>query len=131
MPYIHFEENDELLDIRFDNIFKAVFARDTPASKGALSSLVSALIGTDSTYNDLKEAYQIAILAKERFFKDEAFLHNFEYYDPDKKISFNGRSRIITLELSKLEQVVEKPAGEMSVQESWAVYFQYLNLSPR
>jgi len=42
---IQFDETDEPLDIRYDHIFKAVFARDTPASKGALSGLVSALIG--------------------------------------------------------------------------------------
>ena len=41
---IQFDEDDELLDIRYDNIFKAVFTKDTPASKGALSGLVSALI---------------------------------------------------------------------------------------
>jgi predicted transposase/invertase (TIGR01784 family) len=41
---IQFTESDELLDIRYDHIFKAVFTRDTPASKGALSGLISALI---------------------------------------------------------------------------------------
>ena len=41
---IQFSDTDDLLDIRYDNIFKAVFTRDTPASKGALSSLISALI---------------------------------------------------------------------------------------
>ena len=42
---IQFSDSDELLDIRYDNIFKAVFTKDTPASKGALSGLISALIG--------------------------------------------------------------------------------------
>ena len=41
---IQFGDTDELLDIRYDNIFKAVFTKDTPASKGALSGLISALI---------------------------------------------------------------------------------------
>jgi predicted transposase/invertase (TIGR01784 family) len=50
----------------------------------------------------------------------------FEYYDPNRGVSLNGRSRIITLELSKLEKVVEKPAIEMSASEYWAVYFGYL-----
>ena len=194
MPHIHFEEDDELFDIRYDQVFKAVFTKDNPNSKGALSSLVSALIGREvsvnninaneppidnirdrqirfdiscktengelvnvemsfnprpfeparlefyagklftgqdirgigSTYNKLKEAYQIAILAKVRFFQDEKFLHKFGYYDQENKISLNGKSRIITVELSKLEQVVEKPVYEMSMQELWAVYFQYL-----
>jgi len=199
MHKIHFEENDELLDIRYDNVFKAVFTRDNPSSKGALSRLISALIdrdvsvsaitaneppidnvrdrqirfdircktekgelinvemslnpkpfepvrleyytgklftgqdirGSGKNYDDLKEAYQIAILARERFFQDETFLHNFEYYDPVHGMSLNGRSRIITMELSKLEEVVKKPVDEMDEKESWAVYFGYLNLSPR
>ena len=191
---IHFNETDELIDIRFDNVFKAVFTRDTPASKGALSHLISALIGrkvsvasinaneppidnlqdrqirfdifckttngelvniemslnpasfepvrlefyagklftrqdirgSSKNFGDLKDAYQIAILSKEQFFLDEAFLHTFEYYDPVHGVSLNGRSRIITLELSKLNRVVEKPTEDMSVQEYWAVYFRYL-----
>ena len=41
-------------------------------------------------------------------------------------MSLNGRTRIFTLELSKLEEIVKKPAREMSVQELWAVYFRYL-----
>jgi hypothetical protein len=82
--------------------------------------------GIDKGYDDLQYAYQIAILAKERFFPDEDFFHAFEYYDPKRAISLNGRTRIITLELSKLEKVVEKPATEMSAPEYWAVYFGYL-----
>jgi len=53
-------------------------------------------------------------------------MHSFGYYDPVRSISLNGRSHIITLELSKLDEVVEKPASDMSVQEQWAVYFRYL-----
>ena len=57
-------------------------------------------------------------------------MHTFVYYDPDHSISLGGRSHIITIELSKLDEVVEKPLSDMSLQEQWAVYFQYLNLSP-
>jgi predicted transposase/invertase (TIGR01784 family) len=54
------------------------------------------------------------------------FLHTFEYYDPEHKTSLNGRSRIITLELSKLDKVIVKPIGEMTASEHWAVFFRYL-----
>jgi len=74
----------------------------------------------------MKRAYQIAILAKKRFFPDKAFLHVFEYYDPEQGVTLNGRSRIITLELSKLKDVAKKPVNEMSVREYWGVYFRYL-----
>jgi predicted transposase/invertase (TIGR01784 family) len=191
---IYFTENDDLLDIRHDNVFKAVFTKDIPASQKALERLVSALIGRelsiiainaneppiedlhdrqirfdirckavdgelvnvemslnpdpfepvrlefhagklfigqnirgkDKTYDDLKQAYQIAILAKERFFQDDIPLHTFEYYDPVHDISLDGRSRIITLELSKLGKVVKKPIKDMNASELWGVYFQYL-----
>ena len=82
--------------------------------------------GDGKDYRDLKEAYQIAFLVKERFFPDNEFLHAFEYYDPKNNVSLGGRSRIITLELSKLDKVVEKPTGEMTASEQWAVYFRYL-----
>jgi hypothetical protein len=36
---------EELIDIRMDNVFKAVFTKDTPESFGALSALLSALTG--------------------------------------------------------------------------------------
>ncbi|MDR2177779.1 MAG: Rpn family recombination-promoting nuclease/putative transposase, partial [Treponema sp.] len=74
----------------------------------------------------LKQAYQIAVLVKERFFNDEVFLHTFEYYDPEHKTSLSGRSRIITLELSKLDKVVTKPIGKMTAAEHWGVFFRYL-----
>ena len=194
MPKIRFEESDDLIDIRYDNVFKAVFTKDTPNSKGALSKLVSALTGRELTvtslsanelpidnlcdrqirfdiycktengelvnvemslnpdyfepvrlefyagklftsqdirgvekdYDDLKEAYQIAILAKGKLFQDDEFLHTFKYYDPGHAVSLNGKTRIITLELSKLEKIVEKPTSQMNVQEYWAIYFRYL-----
>jgi len=194
MNKIYFSETDDLIDIRKDDVFKAVFTKDTPASQGALSGLISTFIkrnvsivtitaneppidnlrnrqirfdincktendelvnvemslspdsfelirlefhtaklfigqdirGKDRSYNDLKETYQISILAKDRFFPDEEVLHTFEYYDRKNDLSLNGRTQIITIELSKLEKIVEKPAEEMSSAERWAVFFEYL-----
>jgi predicted transposase/invertase (TIGR01784 family) len=40
-----FEGGASILDIRYDSVFKAVFTRDTANSRGALSDLISALIG--------------------------------------------------------------------------------------
>ena len=44
---VHFDESEDILDIRFDNVFKAVFTKESSASKIALSRLVSAIIGRD------------------------------------------------------------------------------------
>jgi hypothetical protein len=196
---IRIDDSDDPIDICYDNVFKAVFTKPTAESKGALSHLVSALIGQEvtvetiaaneppidsirdrqirfdincrgedgklinvemslnpdpfepirlefhvgklftgqdirgkdehgdeKTFDYLKPAYQIAVLAKKRFFEDVVFLHNFEYYDREHGVSLNGRTRIITLELSKAEQVVDKPIPEMTSSELWAVFFRYL-----
>ena len=191
---ISFDGTEDLLDIRFDNVFKAVFTRETADSNTALARLVSAVIGWEvavleivanepaqenlrdrqirfdincrtedgerigvemslsptafeparleyyaarlfgaqdikgagRTYSDLKRTCQIAILAERSFFPDGDFLHSFEYYDPERGVPLGGRSRIFTLELSKLGSVAEKPAWEMSNRERWAVFFRYL-----
>jgi predicted transposase/invertase (TIGR01784 family) len=183
-----------VLDIRYDPVFKAVFTKDTKESRGALSHLISALIGRtvnvetiianeppvddlrqrylrfdvacrtedgelvnvemslnpnkservrleyhvaklfvgqnihgeDKNYNDLKETYQIAILAKTGFFLDEELIHNFIYYDPDTCISLSGRTKIITVELAKTKPIVDKPIEEMTNAELWAVFLEYL-----
>ena len=183
-----------VLDIRHDSVFKAVFTRDTPESRGALSSLLSALIGkivsvetiianeppsngmfqrnirydiscrttngklvniemslhpnadelnrleyyvsrlfvmqdirgSEKHYWDLKETFQIAIIARETFFQDEYLTHQFEYYDPAAAVSLKGKTRIITMELEKAVMAIEKSAVEMTGAEAWAAFFQYL-----
>ena len=187
-------ECNDLLDIRRDNVFKAVFTKNTPESQTALSKLVSALIGRnvtiltllaneppignirdrqlrydincradngelvnvemcfnpktyepvrmefhlaklligqdirgqDKDFDDLQQSFQISIIAKERFFDDEEYKHVFEYYDPENRVSLNGRSKIITLELCKLNRIIKKPINEMSIPERWAIFFEYL-----
>ena len=193
------EPEKGLLDIRSDPVFKAVFTRNTPESTGALSNLVSALIGRDITvdkivaneppienirdrqvrfdincrakdgelvnvemcfnpldhepvrlefhaaklfigqdikgidrdYDDLKQAYQIAILAKRRFFPDNKYFHSFEYFDPENHVSLGGKTRIITLELIKADEIAEKPIDEMSVSERWTYFFEYLTIEAK
>jgi predicted transposase/invertase (TIGR01784 family) len=192
--HFSFVDWKRLLDIRYDPVFKAVFTKDTSSSRGALSKLISTLIGRivaveaiianeppvddtrqrylrfdvackteegelvnvemsfnpnadeqlrleyhvarlfvgqgihgeGKTYYDLKETYQIAILAKYKFFPDEELIHDFLYYDPKTHVSLGGKTRIITVELVKTEPVVEKPVEEMTNSELWAVFFQYL-----
>ena len=191
---IQFTDEDELLDIRYDPIFKAVFTKDTPASKGALSGLITDLIKKEvivqtilaneppienafdrrirfdiacktkkgelvniemsyfpethervrleyyaskqfsgqnmkiisENYSDLHESFQISIIGKTRFFKDNILTHTFQYYDSTNNVSLGGKSRIITVELVKTKKVVDKPINEMNPAEMWSVFFQYL-----
>jgi predicted transposase/invertase (TIGR01784 family) len=82
--------------------------------------------GKDKTFEDLKPAYQISFLVKKTFFDDEKIVHCFEYYDSKNNVSLGGRSRIITVELNKLEKVVLKPVEKMTVQERWSIFFKYI-----
>jgi predicted transposase/invertase (TIGR01784 family) len=82
--------------------------------------------GKDRSYKDLREVYQVAILGRGKFFGDGEFLHQFEYYDPERRVRLGGKSRIITVELSKLDGVIEKPVGRMTRPERWGVFFRYV-----
>ncbi|WP_461255017.1 Rpn family recombination-promoting nuclease/putative transposase [Treponema sp. R80B11-R83G3] len=84
------------------------------------------LHGKGKNYIDLKKTYQIAILAKKKFFPDKDLIHDFIYYDPKTRISLGGKTRIITVELEKTKPIVEKPIEKMTTAELWAVFFEYL-----
>jgi hypothetical protein len=201
------------LNIYYDNVFKAVFTRNTPGSRGALSKLISAMTGrellvievtvndlpiddlrdrpirfdincrvVDSgelinvemtlspsiyevlraeyyvselhssqsikndargkgkdnakkrkrlSYRDLKPTYQISFIvnnpayAKKPLFNDAEFFHEFQYYDRERDITLGGRTRIIFIELSKLDAALKKDALQMTAKEHWAVYFKH------
>ena len=81
--------------------------------------------GKDKSYSDLKRSYQIALLVNAPIYDDDVFVHNFKYYDEENAVSLNGRSHIITIELSKLEKIARKPVAEMNALERWAVFFRY------
>ncbi|MHC6204459.1 Rpn family recombination-promoting nuclease/putative transposase [Breznakiellaceae bacterium SP9] len=193
MKIVQFTEDDDLIDICYDNVFKAVFTKGTPESRGALNKLLEALLGRqvevititaneppvddtrerqirfdiqcrfetaeraniemtlnpdafeavrlayyasklfcsqdirgkDKSYKDLQHSYQISLLVNDPLFADKELIHQFEYYDKTRKTSLEGRVHIITVELSKLEAVVEKAVKTMTPSEEWAVFFRY------
>jgi hypothetical protein len=45
MQTVQFAEEDDLIDICYDNVFKAVFTKGTSESRGALNKLLEALLG--------------------------------------------------------------------------------------
>jgi hypothetical protein len=47
MAVIRLDEQEDLIDIRLDNVFKAVFTKGTPESMGALTKLLTALTARD------------------------------------------------------------------------------------
>jgi hypothetical protein len=54
MAPVRFDETDDPIDICLDNVFKAVFTKNTPESQGALSKLLSALTGRELTVVDIR-----------------------------------------------------------------------------
>ncbi|MDR2483023.1 MAG: Rpn family recombination-promoting nuclease/putative transposase [Treponema sp.] len=80
------------------------------------------LRGAEYSYNSLRQCYQVSILAKRNLFKDRHYYHRFIYYDPERGLSFGGRTAIHTLELKKLSRAAEKPVSEMNAREKWGVY---------
>jgi len=193
MEKICFKYEDDIINPCWDNVFKAIFTKGTPESRGALEYLLSAILrrrltvltivaneppvdsvnerqirydinckfdggelcniemtlnpdvdepmrleyysgklfigqdirGQDKSYSDLKHTYQISLLVNTSMIKDDSFVHHFKHYDEEKGISLNGRSHIITIELSKLEQIARKPVADMTALERWAVFFKY------
>jgi hypothetical protein len=183
---------DRLIDLRYDKIFKAVFTRNTLASRSALKSLLETclnrqldivtvianepavqsetdrqirydiacsfnggeladvemtlwprgteplrieyylsrlfvsqeLSGSDKDFGGLKQCYQLSILG-DNLYRDNHALHYFEYYDPERKTAFGGRTAVVTLELKKLEHLVETPPEKMRGRERWGLFLRY------
>ena len=47
MPAVYFTDEADIIDLRYDIAFKAVFAQNNPKSRKALSGLLSACIGRE------------------------------------------------------------------------------------
>ena len=193
MTRVYFLPDDDIINPCWDNAFKAIFTKESPESRGALSNLLSALIGEDltvisitanepsinslgdkqiryditckladgrlvnvemtinpktyelvrieyyvarlfasqeirggeKTYDDLSHTYQISVLVDAPVLKDDSMIHHFRYYDEERRVSLNGRSHIITLELCKLKGIAGKPVKEMTKAERWASFLMY------
>jgi predicted transposase/invertase (TIGR01784 family) len=189
MKKIHFT-TETLLDPREDHVFKAIFTKDTPASRGALKSLVSAYVHQDldiltvianeppvhattdrqirydiacvfndgekadvemtlypgkfeiermeyyltrlhcgqeikgdPSYAGVKRSYQISFLGENRF-TDEALVHTFEYYDREHERTLDGRTKLVVVELEKVERLEGEPPERLSAEEKWALFFR-------
>jgi hypothetical protein len=193
MYSVQFTINDDLIDICHDNVFKAVFTKDTPASRGALQHLIGANLnekvcveaigqneppinnlndrqirfdvsvafadkrkanvemtmfpssveflrmeyyaarlhvsqeirGRDLSFDNLTQTYQISFLGNHRFWDDDTLVHHFKFHDNEHNTDLNGRMTIVTVELVKVAQIVQKPVTQMNSMERWAVFLVY------
>ena len=193
MKKVYFSLEDDIVNPCWDNVFKAMFTKETPDSRGALSKFLSAVIneetavisitaneppaddlrgrqiryditckfndgraanvemtvspdkcelirmeyyearlfsshdmrGAEKTYDSLPHTYQISIIVERPVVDDDVIIHHFRYYDAESRVSLNGRTHIITLELSKLARLAEKSAKDMTPLERWASFLLY------
>jgi len=118
-------KNGELINVEmsFNPINDELYRLEYYASRQFVGQDIE---GDDKEYSDLKESYQIAILAQRMFFPDKNLTHTFQFNDLQTQVSLNGKMRIITLELEKAAVFIDKPIEEMIEAEAWAAFFQYL-----
>jgi len=100
--HVQLMETDNPLDIRYDHIFKAVFTKDTPASKGALSGLISALIGRK--------------VIVETIMANEPPIIN----DSDRRIRFDIACKALSGELVNIEMSFNPGLNELAKIEYYA-----------
>ena len=139
---IFFNETEDIIDIRYDNVFKAVFTGGTPASKKALSRLISALIGREITIitinaneppinnvRDRQISFDINCKAGDDELINVEMSLNPAPFEP-VRLEFHAVETqcIASLlhELSKLDEIIKKSVEEMSAPEHWAIFFKYL-----
>jgi predicted transposase/invertase (TIGR01784 family) len=99
MQKIRFGNDDDIIDICYDAVFKATFTRDSPTSQGALQRLISAFIG--------REVQILTVIANEPPVQDAG----------DRRIRYDIRARFNDGELANIEITVsprtfEKPRLE-------------------
>jgi predicted transposase/invertase (TIGR01784 family) len=71
--------------------------------------------------------YGIVIVSNERLNKDPDIVQTFLYQNQKTGRPLRrGKTRIITVELCKAEQLLSKPTNGLEEQEAWVLFFQYL-----
>jgi predicted transposase/invertase (TIGR01784 family) len=77
-------------------------------------------------YSDLKKAYTIVIMNFTLFKDQPGFYDEYMYRNPEGRI-LSGNTKIIYIELTKLDEAESKPILEMTRTEKWALFLKYAN----
>ena len=79
-------------------------------------------------YDKLARTYQVTFCSYTVFANRKEYVNTFSLrHDEDNELLSDALG-VIYVELSKLEQIVKKPAEEMSDLEKWAVFFEYADI---
>jgi hypothetical protein len=54
--------------------------------------------GTGKDYGDLPHTWHISLIGSRTLFPGRWVIHQFEYYDPERKMPFGGRTHIIAVD---------------------------------
>ena len=76
------------------------------------------------TYSDLKPDYHLSFLCG-NLYPDRYWFHRFVYYDPERRVKMGGRTEIVTVELKKLENLIEDTVEDLDIREVWGLYMMY------
>jgi predicted transposase/invertase (TIGR01784 family) len=77
-------------------------------------------------YQDLKEVYTIIIMASTLYHDNNRFFNEFVYRNQYGD-QLPGHTHIVFIELSKLDDISDKPVVELTDTEMWALFLQYAN----
>lgn len=93
-----------------------------------LCKLFSSQKTSGMKWDMLTNVYQISIIGEEKLFPtDKKLVHRFEQFDKENQLSFDGSTRIITIELKKLKEIKDSINTKLDSIESWATFFKYAN----
>jgi predicted transposase/invertase (TIGR01784 family) len=82
--------------------------------------------GRGVRYENLKRSVHILFCRYTFFDGDVRFVRRFGFRDEDG-VLLSGALGIVTVELTKLRAVAQKPVSEMTAEEQWALFFAYAN----
>jgi predicted transposase/invertase (TIGR01784 family) len=79
-------------------------------------------------YDKLVQTYQVTFCSYTVFPNRKEYVNSFSMrHDEDNEL-LTDAIRVIYLELSKLDEILEKPVADMTDLEKWAVFFRYANV---
>lgn len=77
-------------------------------------------------YSELSKVYEIMITNFTLFVDRKEFLDIYMYRNAEGKV-LSGNTKLIFMELTKLEELLKKPPKELSPAELWALFIKYGN----
>jgi predicted transposase/invertase (TIGR01784 family) len=76
-------------------------------------------------YDRLARSYQITFCSYTVYPDSPDYVNSFSMRHDTTGELFSDALHVVYVELSKLEEIIEKPVNDMSILEKWSVFFQY------